>query len=118
MISKEVEDMGRQIEANKMRRIRKGNWGPSPEMMKYAYMSRVRPILSYCAFTFSRHLTRSNLSKLKKVQRLALQMCGNFRQNTSGDTLEALTGTTPIDLFLREETIKAGTRLNKHFELT
>ena len=45
-------------------------------------------------------------------------MCGNFRQNTSGDTLDALTGTTPIDLFLREETIKAGTRLNKHFELT
>ena len=50
------------------------NWGPSPEMMKYAYTSRVRPILSYCAFAFSRHMTRSNLSKLKKVQRLALQM--------------------------------------------
>ena len=28
------------------------------------------------------HLIRINLSKLKKVQRLALQMCGNFRQNT------------------------------------
>ena len=94
------------------------NWGPSPEMMKYAYTSRVRPILSYCAFTFSRHITRSNLAKLRKVQRLALQMCGNFRQNTSGDTLDALTDTTPIDLYLREETIKAGTRLNKHFELS
>ena len=93
-------------------------WGPSPEMMKYAYTSRVRPILGYCAFAFSRHLTRLNLSKMKKVQRLALQMCGNFRQNTSGDSLDALTGTTPIELFLKEETLKAGTRLNRHFELS
>ena len=45
-------------------------------------------------------------------------MCGNFRQNTSGDSLDVLPGTTPIDLYLREETIKAGTCLNKHFELS
>ena len=62
-------------------------------MMKYAYTSRVRPILSYCAFAFSRHLTKVNISKLRKVQRLALQMCGNFRQNTSGDSLNVLTDT-------------------------
>ena len=87
-------------------------------MMKYAYTSRVRPILSYCAFAFRRHLTRCNLAKLKKVQRLALLMTGSYRQNTSGDSLDVLTDTIPIDLFLREETLKAGTRLNKHFELS
>ena len=63
-------------------------------------------------------MTRTNLAKYKKVQRLALQMCGNFRQNTSGDSLDVLTVTTPIDLYLREETIKSSTRLNKHFELS
>ena len=93
------------------------NWGPSPEMMKYAYTSRIRPIRSYCAFAFSRHMTRTNIEKFRKIQRLALQMCGNFRRNTSGDSLDVLTGKIPIDLFLREETLKTGTRLSEHFEL-
>ena len=45
-------------------------------------------------------------------------MTGSYRQNTSGDSLDVLTDTIPIDLFLREETLRAGTRLNKHFELS
>ena len=37
-------------------------WGPSPEMVKYAYTSCVRARLSYAAFAFARTLTKGQIA--------------------------------------------------------
>ena len=36
------------------------NWGPSPKMVRYAYISCVRPMLTYACFAFVNQLTKKN----------------------------------------------------------
>lgn len=94
------------------------NWGPAPEMMHYAYTSKIRPILSYCCFAFTPRLKQHQIEKLERLQRLCLMMMGNFRRNTATQNLNIITDTIPIELYLKRESLRAGIRLNKHLEFS
>ena len=86
-------------------------WGPSPEMVKYAYTSCVRAKLAYSAFAFARSLTKGQISKMEKLQRMAMMMTCNMRKGTPTSALEVILDIPPIDLFLKSEAKKAGYRL-------
>ena len=38
-------------------------WGPCPKLVKYAYTSSIRPMISYAAFDFADCLTKGQISK-------------------------------------------------------
>ena len=57
-------------------------WGPCPEMVRYTYISTVRPMLTYSAFVIACKLTRNHIEKLNKVQYLALRRTCNARKGT------------------------------------
>ena len=40
-------------------------WGPCPKLVKFAYTSSIRPMLSYAAFAFADRLTQGQKVKLK-----------------------------------------------------
>ena len=91
-------------------------WGPSPKLVKYAYTSCIRPIISYSCYAFADRLTKGQITKLRSFQRKVLLRLGNFRQQTPGAALDGLTDTMPIDLFLLAEQAKAGYRIRPHLD--
>lgn len=91
-------------------------WGPSPKMMKYAYTSCIRPAMTYACFAYANCLTKKQIGKLRSLQRMALMMMGNYRKGKPGESLNIMTDTIPIELFIKEEATKTGIRINKHFD--
>jgi ribonuclease HI len=87
-------------------------WGPKPEIMVWGYEAMVRPILLYWIFVYGHSVTKTQMNKMKSLQRQALMQLGNFRKGTPGDGLDIIFNVTPIDLFIEEEILKARTRLS------
>ena len=50
---------------------------------------------------------------LRTIQRQALLMLGHFRKGTPTEGLNIITNTTPIELFVESEILKANARLGK-----
>ena len=93
-------------------------WGPSPEMVHYAYTSCIRPILSYACFAFAHRLLGAHITRLNKIQRMVHMMMSNNRKGTPAAGLEVIIGTMPIDIYLKGEALKCGYRIKTHFAKT
>ena len=90
-------------------------WGPSPEMVHYAYTSCIRPILSYACFAFADKLLKAHVNKLGRIQRTVHMMMSNNRKGTPAAGLDVIIGTMPIDIYLKGEALKCGYRIKTHF---
>lgn len=86
-------------------------WGPNPNMVRYAYTACVRPMLAYAAFAYANKLSSKDISKLARVQRLALSMTCNMRKGTPLKGMEVILDVPPIDLFLKGEAKKSAYRM-------
>ena len=81
-------------------------WGPCPEMIRYAYISTIRPMIAYSAFAFAGKLTSNHIKKLNKIQLLALRMTCNARRGTPLKGMEVILDIPPLDLFLNSRGTK------------
>ena len=58
-------------------------WGPSPYLIRWAYLCFVCPTLTFWHFTWGSKITTKSLKlKLGKIQAEALRLCGHFRLGT------------------------------------
>ena len=96
----------------KIRSTTSNLWGPRPEMIHWAYKSMVRPLFTYCLFIFAQNITSAQLAKLRTLQRLALKMSAFCRDGTPTEGLNVITGTLPIELYIKQELYLAKSRLN------
>ena len=88
------------------------DWGINPKTVKWLYTTTVRPILAYGALVWVGSLQRAEIiSKLQKVQRMALLMMTRAMASTPTAGMETLLGLMPIECFLKKEALAAGLRL-------
>ncbi len=89
-------------------------WGLTPEMARWAYLTMVRPIISYGALVWIKALENMDcVARLRKVQRAACMLTLSAYPSTPTASLEMLLGIRPIDMHLREVAVATSVRLKK-----
>ena len=91
-------------------------WGLTLKAAYWIYTAVIRPILSYGCLVWITVVEKKNLLKrLITIQRKALLTVTSARQTVSSATLEILTNTLPIELYLIKQAVKALYRIS-HYE--
>ena len=89
-------------------------WGPKPNLIKWIYTGMVRPAISYGCLVWGRAAKLKGWhKKFRKINSLILRMMAPQRRATPIASMELMTYTEPIDIFLKKEMIMAYYR-NKH----
>ena len=87
-------------------------WGFTPATMKWIYSAIVRPMLAYGAVIWINGLNnQANMRALSSVQRLSHIMTTGGHPSTSLVSLDKITNTIPVDLFLNEQAVNCAARL-------
>jgi hypothetical protein len=89
-------------------------WGLNPKTCKWIYTAVIRPILSYCACVWIRASatnTKTNATKLERVQALALRIMSGAMPSTPFNALNYITNTPNIIGNLKGEAAKGACRL-------
>ena len=87
-------------------------WGPSPAITKWAYTGVVRPSLTYGSVVWAHKAkTPPMVRKLNSLQRIALNMISGVRHSTPTAALEIIYNISPLDLFIKENSLKTAARL-------
>jgi hypothetical protein len=87
-------------------------WGLNPKTCKWIYTAVIRPILSYCACVrFRATNTKTNATKLERVQALALRIMSGAMPSTPFNALNFITNTPNIIAYLKREAAKGACRL-------
>jgi len=87
-------------------------WGFKPHTMRWIYNAIIRPAISYGATIWINGTkTKTNQTKLGRIQRLSNIMVTGALPSTPGTALDIITNTTPMELWLDEEAAKGALRL-------
>ena len=90
-------------------------WGLTPKTCNWIYKTVIRPILSYCCSIWIRGTeTLHNTKKLKRVQALALRIMTGAMPSTPFISLNYLTETPDIIIYLQGEAAKGAARLRAY----
>ena len=90
-------------------------WGLNPKTCNWMYNTVIRPILTYCSSIWIRATnTDVNRKKLRRVQALALRIMTGAMPSTPFNSLNYLTNTTDIIIFLKGEAAKGAARLHAY----
>ena len=90
-------------------------WGLSPKICKYSFITLVRPILAYGSFAWINALSnKKQVSKLNKVQRLALLEIANGMHSTPTAGMEIIAGILPIKIHLETVAINTCLRMKRN----
>jgi hypothetical protein len=90
-------------------------WGPSPLAATWLWTGVIRPALLYAAVIWypRASMTKTNLDRLARVQRLGLLNVANVRKGTPTAALEIAYGVEPLDIYLRESAARTFVRLGQ-----
>jgi hypothetical protein len=92
----------------------RGNFGPKPKLIKWAYEGIVRPKLTYASLAWGHKIqSKAMLTKLKALDRLAKRSMAIISRKCPQASLEILTDTIPIDLMVLKTGIATYCRLKK-----
>ena len=91
--------------------ITRNNWGPKPQLMRWAYLGVVRPMLCYGAMIWG-HRAPEMIAKLRRINRMAINTFANFPKSTPTTALEIMLDITPLHLFCQQEGMAARARLH------
>ena len=103
----------------KMANISKAIWGPKPKLSRWTFRCVVRPMISYASVVWAHSIDSDPLrQKLRSLNRLALSTYTLFPRSTPTRSIELLTDTFPLHLWLEKEALCAFVRLVNRLPLT
>ena len=89
-------------------------WGPQPHLIKWVYTGMVRPAITYGSYIWGKVIeTKWVRNKFRRINALALRMMAPHRKSTPISSMELITYTQPLDIFIQGE-IVTGYFRNKH----
>ena len=91
--------------------ITRNNWGPKPTLMRWSYLSIVRPMLCYGSMIWG-HRAPFHITRLRRLNRMAINTFGNFPKSTPTAALEVMLDVLPLHLHCQQEGLAALSRLN------
>ena len=86
------------------------NWGPKPQLMRWAFIGVVRPMLCYGSMIWG-HRAPELESKLRRINRMAINTFASFPKSTPTRALEILLDLLPLHLFCRQNALATRIRL-------
>ena len=90
----------------------RGNFGPKPSLIKWAYEGIVRPKLAYAALVWGHEVkTKAVLLKLRALDRLAIKAMVTLVRTAPQAGAEVILGLMPLELFIQQCGVKARIRL-------
>ena len=97
---------------HKMANIAKTTWGPKPHLMRWTWTCVVRPNFIYGSLLWQ-HSIRSvgKVKKVRRLNRMAMNTYATVHSSTPTRSMELMTDTFPLDLYLQKEATCAFVRL-------
>ena len=93
-------------------RITKNAYGPSPKIMRWTFLSIVRPMMTYGAMCWAHKVHTGNIDNiLRNLNRAGMNMYSNFPRSTPTRTLELISDTIPLSLQAQKIGLSARIRL-------
>ena len=93
-------------------KITKDAYGPSPKIMRWAYQSVVRPMLTYGALCWGHVALTDPLDKLlRNLNRAGMNTYSNFPRSSPTRTVEIITDTIPLALQVQKVGLSSRIRL-------
>ena len=95
-------------------RITKDSFGPAPKVMRWAYHSIVRPMMTYGALCWAHKIDANNLDNiLRNLNRAGMSTFSNFPRSTPTRTVEIITDTLPLSLHVIKTGLSSRIRLRE-----
>jgi ribonuclease HI len=92
----------------------RGNFGPKPKLIKWAYEGIIRPKLTYACLAWGHEVkTKAILTKLKALDRLATRSMATITRGCPQASVEILTDLMPIELLILKLGLAASIRLRE-----
>jgi len=92
----------------------RGNFGPKPKLIKWAYEGIVRPKLTYASLAWGHKIqSKAMLTKLKALDRLAIRSMATISRKCPQASLEILVDLLPADLMVTKTGLAAYCRLRR-----
>ena len=103
---------------HKMSKIAKTAWGPKPHLMRWTWTCVVRPNFIYGSLLWQ-HSVKSvgKLKKVRRLNRMAINTYAKVHSSSPTQTLELMTDTFPLKLYLQKEATCAYVRLQNNLTL-
>ena len=96
--------------------ITRNNWGPKPQLMRWAYLAIVRPMFCYASMIWG-HRAQSLADKLRRINRMAMNTFGSFPRSTPTSALEVMLDVMPLHLHCLREGLATRIRLDAALKL-
>ena len=104
---------------HKMIKIAKTAWGPKPHLMRWTWNCVIRPNFIYAAIIWQHSIkTLGKKEKVRRLNRMAMNTYAKVHSSTPTMTMEIVTDTFPLDLYLKKEAACAYVRLQNVLTLT
>ena len=90
----------------------RGNFGPKPKLIKWAYEGIIRPKLTYACLVWGHEIrTKAAKLKLRSLDRLAVKSMTTIARSTPQASLELIVGLLPLELHIQKLGLAAKCRL-------
>ena len=78
-------------------------WGPTPAIMRWAFLGIVRPMLLYAALVWGHEVQHATIVKaLQRLNRLAISTFAHFYRSVPSRALELIVDVMPLPLFIQQ----------------
>ena len=95
----------------------RSNFGPKPSLMKWGYTGLVRPVLTYGAMIWGHSaLLKTNIEKLRKLNRLAANTITAVRRSNPTRALEIIYKLMPLHILIQQAGMNSFIKLQEHID--
>jgi ribonuclease HI len=92
----------------------RGNFGPKPKLIKWAYEGIVRPKLTYACLVWGHEVkTQAMHAKIRALDRLAIRSMATISRKCPQASLEVIVDLIPLDLVIKQQGSAAYLRLRR-----
>ena len=92
----------------------RGNFGPKPKLIKWAYEGIVRPKMTYACMVWGHEIkTQAVRAKIKALDRLAIRSMATISRKCPQASLEIIVDLIPLDLVIKQQGCAAYIRLHR-----
>ena len=97
---------------HKMANIARTTWGPKPHLMRWTWTCVVRPNFIYGSLLWQHSIaTSGKIKKVRRLNRMAMNTYATVHSSTPTRSMEIMTDTFPLDMYLQKEATCAFVRL-------